>query len=195
MGRDLYAVLGQVWELRLRHADQCEGNEMQFVRCHEACEFLQSGEATGKKLCNTAMQGLRLSTVLLLRHHSDAAEAEAIYVSCVSIPTLFLRSPQTSVDPKSRVRQADLAMRSVQRVNIQETRRCSRQRRSKSPDYETPEIVFMYRHVGVSSGDASRQNCRDQSDSPGHATCDCFYVYTSGCDFTRCVESQMQRPE
>ena len=137
MGRDFYAVLGQVWELRLRHEDQCEGNEMQFVRCHEACEFLQSGEATGKKLCNTAMQGLRLSTVLLLRQHSDAAEALAIYVSCVPIPTLCLRSPQTSVDPKSRVREADLAMRSVQRVNIEATRRCSRQRRSRFPDYET----------------------------------------------------------
>ena len=134
MGGEFYALLSAVWELRLGHEDQCEGNEMQFVRCHEACDFLQSGEATGKKLCNTAMQSLRLSTVLLLRQHSDAAEALTIYVSCVPIPTLCLRSPQTSVDPKSRVRQADLAMRSVQKVNIHETLRCTTQRRSQFRD-------------------------------------------------------------
>ena len=73
---------------------------MQFVRCHEACDFLQSGEATGKKLCNTAMQGLRLSTVLLLRQHSDAAEALAIYVSCVPIPNLVLAEPPDLRGPK-----------------------------------------------------------------------------------------------
>ena len=133
--------------------------------------------------------------MFLVWHHSDAAEAEAIHVSCVSIPTLFLRSPETSVDPESRDRESDLAMRSVQKVDIEVTLRCTTQRRSQSRDYETTEIVFMYRHVGVSSGDASRQKCPDQSDSPGHATCDCFYVYTSGCDFKRCVESQMQRPK
>ena len=53
----------------------------------------------------------------------------------------------------------------------------------------------MYKHVGVSSDDASRHKCRDLSDSPGHATWDCFYVYTCWCVFRRCVESQMQRPE
>ena len=51
--------------------------------------------------------------MLRVRHHSDAAEAEAIYVSCVSIPTLRLRSSQTSVQPEPRLRQADLAMPSV----------------------------------------------------------------------------------
>ena len=100
-----------------------------------------------------------------------------------------------TVDPESRDREADLAMRRVQKVNIDETRRCTTQRRSQFRDYETTEIVSRYRHVGVSSGDASRQKCRDLSDSPGHATCDCFYDYTSACDFRRCVESQLQRPE
>ena len=108
--------------------------------------------------------------MLLVWHHSDAAEAEAIYVSCVSIPTLRLRSSQTSVQPVPRLRQADLAMRSVQKVNIQETRRCNRQRRRKPPDYQTPEFFFSYSNVGVSSGDASNHKCRDLSDSPGHAS-------------------------
>ena len=31
-------------------------------------------------------------------------------------------------------------------------------------------IVFMYTHVGVSSGDASSHKCRDLSDSLGHAS-------------------------
>ena len=33
-----------------------------------------------------------------------------------------------------------------------------------------PVIVFMYTHLGVSSGDASSHKCRDLSDSPGHAS-------------------------
>ena len=84
-----------------------------------------------------------------------------------------------------RDREADLAMRSVQKVNINETLRCTTQRRSQFRDYETTEIVSRYRHAGVSSGDASGQKCPDQSESPGHATWDCFYVYTSACDFRR----------
>ena len=68
--------------------------------------------------------------MFLVWHHPDADEAEAIHVPCVPIPTLFLRSPQTSVDLEPRDRQADLAMRSVQEVNIEETRRCTTQRRS-----------------------------------------------------------------
>ena len=70
--------------------------------------------------------------MFLVWHHSGAAEAEAIHVSCVSVPTLFLRSPETSVDPESRDREADLAMRSVQKVDIEETLRCTTQRRSQS---------------------------------------------------------------
>ena len=159
MGGEFYALLGPVWELRLGHEDQCEGNEMQFVRCHEAFARLQSCETKSKRLFNTALQGLGLSSMLLVWHHSDAAEAEAIYVSCVSIPTLRLRSPQTFVQPVSRLRQADVAMRSVQKVNIQETRRCNRQRRRKLPDYQTPEIVFRYRYVGVASVDSSSHKC------------------------------------
>ena len=97
--------------------------------------------------------------MFLVWHDSDDAEAEAIHVSCVSIPTLFLRSPQTSVDPESRDREADVAMRGVQKVNIHGTLRCTTQRRSQFPDYQTPEIVFMYGHVGVSSGDSSGHKC------------------------------------
>ena len=106
-----------LWELRCRHKEECEGNEMQLVRCDEAFARFQSCKAKSKKLLNTALQGLGLSQMLLVRHYSDAAEAETIYVSCLSIPTLFLRSPETTVDAKSRDGEADLAMRSVQTVN------------------------------------------------------------------------------
>ena len=129
MGGEFYAVLGSVWELRLGHEDQCEGNEMQFVRCHEACDFIQSGEATGKRLHDTAMQSLQLSTLLLLRPYSDSSEALAIHVSWVLVPTVCLRSAQTSVDPKSGLREADLAMRSVQTINVAGTSGCNRQQR------------------------------------------------------------------
>ena len=70
---------------------------MQFVLNHEACEFLQSGEATGKKLCKQKMQSLRLSTVLLLRQHSSAPEALAIHLSSVPMAALLMRSRETSV--------------------------------------------------------------------------------------------------
>ena len=85
---------------------------------HEACEFFQSGDATGKKLCDKKMQGLRLSSVLLLRHVADAAEASSIYVFSVSMATVRLRSSQTSVQPEPRLRQADLAMPSVLSVEV-----------------------------------------------------------------------------
>ena len=49
--------------------------------------------------------------------NSDAAQAEAIYVSTVSIPTLLMWSPQTAVQQISDLGDADLAMRSVQKVN------------------------------------------------------------------------------
>ena len=55
--------------------------------------------------------------MLLVWHHSDAAEAEAIYVSSVPIPALLMRSRETSVQQISDLGDADLAMRSVQRVN------------------------------------------------------------------------------
>ena len=195
MGGQCDALLSPVRELRQGHEEQCAGNEMQLVRCDETFARFQSCKAKGERLFNTSLQRLRFSGMFLVWHHSGAAEAEAIHVFCVSIPTLFLRSPQTSVDPESRDRQADLAMRSVQKVNIHETFPCTTQRRSRFRDYETTEIVFMYSHVGVSSGDASRQKCRDLSDSPGHATCEFVYVYTCWCAFRRCVESQMPRPE
>ena len=86
---------------------------MQFVRCDEAFARLQSCETKSARLFHTALQRLRFSTMF----HSDAAEAAATYVSCLSISTLFLRSPQTRVQQLSRLRQADVAMRSVQRVN------------------------------------------------------------------------------
>ena len=108
--------------------------------------------------------------MFLLWRNSDAAQAEAIYVSTVSIPTLLMRSPQTAVQQISDLGDADLAMRSVQKVNIQETRRCKRQLRRKLPDYQTPEFVFRYSFVGVSSGDASSHKCRDLSDSLGHVS-------------------------
>ena len=108
--------------------------------------------------------------MFLLWRNSDAAQAEAIYVSTVSIPTLLMRSPQTAVQQISDLGDADLAMRSVQQVNIQEIRRCKRQLRRKLPDYQTFEFVFSYSNVGVSSGDASSHKCRDLSDSPGHAS-------------------------
>ena len=165
---------------------------MQLVRCDEAFARFQSSKAKSERLFNTALQRLRFSSMFLVWHHSDAAEAEAIHVSSVSFPTLFLRSPETSVDPESRDRQADLAMRSVQNVNIHETLPCTTQRRSRSRDYETIEIVVMYSHVGVACGDAWRQKCRDLSDSPGHATCEFVYVYTASSDTKRCVESPMQ---
>ena len=47
-------------------------------------------------------------------------------------------------------------------------------------------------HVAVTSGDAWKQKCRDLSDSPGHATCEFGYEYTSSSDLRRCVESPMQ---
>ena len=100
---------------------------MQFVLRHEASELLQSGEATGKRLQYTAMQSLRLSTVLLLRPYSMSTEASALYVSSVYVPTVCLRNAETSVDPKSGLREANVAMPKVQRVNIAATSEGNRQ--------------------------------------------------------------------
>ena len=50
MGREFYAVLSQVWELRRRHEQQCEASEMQFVRCEETCARLQSCQTENEKL-------------------------------------------------------------------------------------------------------------------------------------------------
>ena len=58
MGGDFYAVLGQAWELRLGHEEECEGNEMQFVRCDEAFARLQSCETASERSFNMALQGL-----------------------------------------------------------------------------------------------------------------------------------------
>ena len=81
--------------------------------------------------------------MLLVRHHSDAAEADAIHVSCVSIPSLCVRSPETSVYPKSRDGEADLAMRSLPTVDVEETRRCSKQRRSDYSDHQRPDAQLV----------------------------------------------------
>ena len=117
MGGKFYALLGPVWKLRLGHEDQCEGNEIQFMRCDEAFARLQSCETKSEKLCNTALQRLGFSSMFLLWRHSNAAEAEAIYVSSVPIPALLMRSRATSVQQISDLGDADLAMRSVQKVN------------------------------------------------------------------------------
>ena len=105
-------------QLPLRQDDAWDRNDLQFVPSHEACEFFQSGEATGKKLCDKKMQGLRLSSVLLLRHNADAAKARSIYVFSVSMATVRSRSSQTSVQPEPRLRQADVAMPSVLSVEV-----------------------------------------------------------------------------
>ena len=112
----------------------------------------------------------RICFHVMMMRNVRGVESNKARVSSVSIPTLLMRSPQTSVQQISDLGDADLAMRSVQKVNIQETRKCKRQLRRKLPDYQTPEFVFSYSHVGVSSGDASSHKCRDLSDSPGHAS-------------------------
>ena len=132
MGGELYALLCAVWELRLGHENQCANNDMQSVLSNEACGRLQCHETKNERFYNSALQGLRLSPVLLVRHHSDAAEADTIHVSCVFIPSLCVRSPETSVDPKSRDGEADLAMRRLPTVNVEERRRCRTQRRDAS---------------------------------------------------------------
>ena len=58
MGGDFYAVLGQVWELRRRHEEEYEGNEVQLVRADETFACLQSCETKSEKLFNLALQGL-----------------------------------------------------------------------------------------------------------------------------------------
>ena len=58
MGGEFYAVLSQVWELRFRHEEQCEGNEMQLVRCDETFARLQSCKTKSERLFNMALQGL-----------------------------------------------------------------------------------------------------------------------------------------
>ena len=47
------------------------------------------------------------------------------------------------MDPKSRDGEADLAMRSLPTVNVEETRRCRRQRRSDFSDYQTPDAQLV----------------------------------------------------
>ena len=119
MGGEFYAVLSKVWELRLGNENQCERNEMQLVRCDNTFARLQSCKTKSERLFNMALQGLRFPSMFLLWRNSDAGQAEAIYVSLVRIPTLLLRSPQTSLQAISHLGEADLAMRSVQTVNIQ----------------------------------------------------------------------------
>ena len=97
-------------------------------------------------------------------------ESNKARVSGVSIPTLLMWRPQSWVMHIWYVGDADLAMRSVQKVNIPETRWCNRQRRRKLRYYQTRNLVFTYSHVGVSSGHASNHKCRDLRDSPGHAS-------------------------
>ena len=58
MGGDFYAVLGQVRELRHRHEEQCEGNEVQLVRSDEAFARVQSCKTENESLFNFALQGL-----------------------------------------------------------------------------------------------------------------------------------------
>ena len=81
--------------------------------------------------------------MLLVRHHSDAAEADTIHVSCVFIPSLCVRSPETSVDSKSRDGEADLAMRRMPTVNVEERRRCRTQRRDASCDHQKPDAQMV----------------------------------------------------
>ena len=87
------------------------------MRSDEAFRRLQSCETKSEEFCNTALQRLRFSSMFLLWRHSNGAEAEAIYVSTVPIPALLMRSRETSVQQISDLGDADLAMRSVQRVN------------------------------------------------------------------------------
>ena len=60
--------------------------------------------------------------MLLVRHHCDAAEAVTIHVSCLSVPSLCVRSAETPVDPKSRHDEADVAMRSLPTVDVERRR-------------------------------------------------------------------------
>ena len=64
-------------------------------------------------------------------------------MSCLSIPSLCVRSPETSLYPESHHGEADLAMRSLPTVDVEETRRCMRQRRSDSSDYQTPDAQLV----------------------------------------------------
>ena len=132
-----------MWELRYGGGNQGTSNDVQSMFSNEACGRLQSCETKAQRFEDTSLQGLRFSSVLLVRHHSDAAEADTIHVSCVSLPTLCVRSGETSVDPKSRHGEADVAMRSLPTVDVEETRRCSKQRRSDSSDYQTPDAQFV----------------------------------------------------
>ena len=132
-----------MWELRAGHGNEGASNDVQSVFRNEACGRLQSCETKAQRFQDTALQGLRFSSVLLVRHHSDAAEADTIHVSCLSIPSLCVRSAETPVDPKSRHGEADVAMRSLPTVDVEETRRCSKQRRSESSDCQTPDAQFL----------------------------------------------------
>ena len=58
MGMERHALLNPVWELRLGHEEECEGNEMQLVRADETFACLQSCETKSEKLFNLALQGL-----------------------------------------------------------------------------------------------------------------------------------------
>ena len=104
-----------MWELRYGGENQGASNDVQSMSSNEACGRLQSCETKAQRFEDTSLQGLRFSSVLLVRHLSDAAEADTIHVSCVSLPTLCVRSGETAVDAKSRHGEADVAMRCLPR--------------------------------------------------------------------------------
>ena len=61
---------------------------------------------------------MRLSPVLLVRHHSDDAEADTIHVSSLLIPSVCVRRDETSVYTESRHDEARVAVRSLPTVNV-----------------------------------------------------------------------------
>ena len=121
MGGKLYALLGPVWELRPGHEKQCANNDMQFVLSNKACRQLQCYETQSQRSRNSALQRLRLSPVLLLQLHSDAAEADTIHVSSLLIPSVCVRRDETFVYTESRHDEARVAVRSLPTVDVEET--------------------------------------------------------------------------
>ena len=75
---------------------------------------------------------MRLSAVLLVRHHSDDAEADTIHVSSLLIPSVCVRRDETSVYTESRHDEARVAVRSLPTVNVAEKRGRRTQRRDAS---------------------------------------------------------------
>ena len=106
--------------------------------------------------------------MFLLWRNSDAAQAEAIYVSNVSIPTLLMRSPQTAVQQISDLGDADLEMRSVQKVNIQE--KLADAIDNDEGSLQTTKHLNLFLFIVMLVCDASTHKCRDLNDSPGHAS-------------------------